>query len=188
MSSTDHPDHTECRGSSQREWMEGWFATRKKHRRKNPWNNHIDNICPLRIETTSVQRPFRPINKLQTADELQPSCLFFHFNIRHQAPVFKHSTNTSLFGHSCFQASCRACPGKRQQDLTRTLVLGPGTLPKLQLLPVMSDDHSVLVFCLQMGRQRTGSNTGVGQGCRQEANVAFLAVNVLILPDCSDWH
>lgn len=114
----------------------------------------------------------------------------FHFNVRHQPLVSnqrqKYSPNTTLFGHGCFQASCRACQGKHQQDLTRTLVLGLGTVPKLQLLQLSKNDHFVLVFSLQMGRKCTGSDIGVGRGCKQKENV--LVVNVLTRQDFSDWH
>lgn len=44
--------------------------------------------------------------------------------------------------------------------------MGPGTVPRLQLLPVMSDDPFVLDFCLQLEGKRTGTDIVVGQGCR----------------------
>lgn len=47
--------------------------------------------------------------------------------IRHQPLVsnqrHKYSTNTSLFGHGCFQASCRACHGKCPD---KNFGVGPG--------------------------------------------------------------
>lgn len=114
--------------------MDGWFANRKtgeKPLTPSYWQyqfttSHIHGqLSPLHLNACY----FYP----QTPDELWPSCQLFYLNIQHQPLVsnqrLKYSlyrTNTSLFGYGCFQASCWACQGKHEHDLTRTFCGGPG--------------------------------------------------------------
>lgn len=154
-------------------WMDG-LQTEKQE--KNPSHHHIDNISSRHLTFTDswvhvIKIPVIFIHRHQMNCDHHVSFSTSISSTNHWFQTKGSNTHYTGLTLPCLGTAASKPPAERARESTNKtwqelFVVGPGTLPRLQLLPVMSDDPFVLDFCLQLEGKRIGADIGIGQGCR----------------------